>query len=176
MKRRRIVGAIIFCGIIIFFISLGITSGPKSLLGDLRPAPDIKLKDLDGNKFRLSDHRGKVILVNFWAVWCPPCKLEIPHLIDLNNKYKDKGLVILGIAINSGNDEKIRKKAQEFGVNYPIINGDKNYYLRKSFPPIRAIPTSFIINKKGKFYNNYIGFSHRIALQLEEDIKTLLNQ
>ena len=169
--RNKIFGVLFVYGLLV----IGAMANPLSAFCDLQPAPDIKLTDLNGNKFKLSDYKGKVIIVNFWAVWCPPCKAEIPHLIKLNDKYKADGLVIIGIAIDSGKDEKIRKKAEEFTVNYPIINGDDSS-IRKSFPPVRAVPTSLIINKEGQIFNNYQGFNEAIAKQVEEDIKTLLKQ
>ena len=175
MIKDNLTRVIIFWGaFMICLAGLGIISGLKPVFGDLKPAPDLKLQDLEGNKFKLSDHKGKVVLVNFWAVWCPPCKTEIPHLIKLYNRYKDQGLIILGIAIKS-KEGTIKKLVKELGINYPIINGDNPHIIR-SFPGIRAVPTSFIINREGNFYNNYVGFNQRVAVQVEEDIKTLLNQ
>jgi len=158
--------------VMIFLAGVGLICGLNLNCSELKSAPDIKLKDLDGNKFSLSDHLGKVVIVNFWAVWCPPCKLEIPDLVDLYTKYKDKGLKIIGIAINSGKDKKIREKAEELGINYPVVNGD-DYFIRKSFGGIRAVPTTFIINQEGKFFKNYVGYRKKEVI--EEDIKILLN-
>lgn len=164
----------------IFFAMLAISlAGSRLVCGlspsssDLKPAPDIKFKDLEGNKFKLSDHRGKVVIVNFWAVWCPPCKIEIPELVTLYTQYKEQGLRIIGIAIDSGKDGKIKEKAQELGINYPVINGD-DYQIRNSFGGIRAVPTTFIINPDGKIYKNYVGYRDKTVF--EEDIKTLLTQ
>lgn len=173
MIKKNMTG-IVFSVIFIFTVAgFGAISGAKPVLGEAKPAPDITLKDLKGNKFKLSDHQGKVVIVNFWAVWCPPCKLEIPDLVELYKKYKEQGLVILGIAIDSGKDKKIKAKAQELGINYPVINGN-NYYIRKSFGGIRAVPTTFVINQEGNFFKNYVGYQKRQVL--EEDIKTLLHQ
>lgn len=143
---------------------------------DLKPAPDLKLTDLDGKTFKLSDHQGKVVILNFWAVWCPPCRIEIPHLVALYNKYKNQGLVVLGIAISSGSDKKIKAKANEWGISYPLINGDNSPAIRRNFPEVRAIPNSFIINQEGKFFKNYVGFAPNTPIDLEQDIKTLLKQ
>ena len=151
---------------------MGWGSEPK----DLKPAPDLTLTDINGNKFKLSDYRGKVVILNFWAVWCPPCRVEIPHLVSLYDKYKDNGLVILGIAIGSGNDDKIKENATELGITYPVINGDEFPSVRRNFREVRAIPNSYIINQEGNFFNNYVGFSETTPIELEKDIKTLLVQ
>ena len=127
----------------------------------LESAPKVKLRDVDGNSHKLADFKGSVVIINFWAVWCPPCKKEIPSLVDLQTRYGEKGLKIFGIALDSGEDEDIRKKAQEFGVTYPVVNGD--YSLRRDFGGIRAVPTTLVINsslepKSWNLYSNYGDF------------------
>jgi hypothetical protein len=96
--------------------------------------------------------------------------------VSLYDKYKDKGLVILGIAISSGNDKKIKEKAKEWNINYPVINEEECPFVRRSFSEVRAIPNSYIINQEGKFFKNYVGFSTTTPIELEKDIKTLLKQ
>jgi thiol-disulfide isomerase/thioredoxin len=168
MKALALVAGIVVGGV-------GLWGGFGTVYGALQPAPDVTFKDLQGKQFRLADYRGKVVIVNFWAEWCPPCKIEIPHLVSLYNKYKDQGLMIFGVAIDSKNDEVIRKKAQELGVNYPVVNGDnERARVRRSFPPIRGVPASFIINKQGMLYSTHTGFNPQIVEQIEAEIKTLL--
>ena len=162
--------------ITIFFFFLGVGFGWGGESENLKPAPDLKLTDINGNTFKFSDYRGKVIILNFWALWCPPCQIEIPHLVSLYDKYKDKGLVILGIAISSGNDKKIKEKVKEWGIDYPVINGDEFPSVGRNFWEVRAIPNSYIINQEGKFFKNYVGFSTTTPIELEKDIKTLLKQ
>lgn len=178
MMARKGCGAcrsVLMAGIIVWIATLTGASG--TACGASQSAPDVALKDLQGNEFKLSDYRGKVVIVNFWAEWCPPCKVEIPHLVALYNKYKDQGLMIFGVAIDSKNDEVIGKKAQELGVNYPVINGDNDHArVRRSFPPIRGVPASFIINKQGKINSTYTGFNPQIVEQIEAEIKTLLTE
>ena len=140
----------------------------------LKPAPNIAFKDLDGNSFKLSDYRGKVVILNFWAVWCPPCRVEIPHLVSFKEKYSDKGLVIFGIALASGDNTKIRETALEFGINYPVVNFDDSSSIRKNFREVRMVPTSFLINKEGQIFKSYLGFASSTPVEMEEDIKTLL--
>jgi thiol-disulfide isomerase/thioredoxin len=165
-----------FFWIIIFFFFLGVGFIWGSESETLKSAPDLSLTDINGKNFKLSDYRGKVIILNFWAVWCPPCQIEIPHLVSLYDKYKDKGLVVLGVAIASGNDEKIKEKAKELSIGYPVVNGDDCPSIRRNFWEVRAVPTSYIVNQEGKFFKNYVGFSTTTPIELEKDIKTLLKQ
>ena len=149
------------------FITFGVF---QPTYAELETAPKVKMKDIDGNSFKLSDYKGKAVIVNFWAVWCPPCKKEIPSLVDLYTRYGEKGLMVFGIALDSGQDDDIRKKAEEYGVNYPVINGD--YYLRKEFGGIRVVPTTLVINQEGKIYKNYLGYKEKEII--EEDLRALL--
>ena len=138
----------------------------------LEAAPKVKLRAIDGNSFKLADYKGKVVIINFWAVWCPPCKMEIPSLVDLYTRYSEKGLMVFGIALDSGEDEDIGKKAKEYGVTYPIINGD--YSLRRDFGGIRAVPTTLVINQDGKIFKTYMGYREKEVI--EEDLKALFEE
>src|SRR6516162_3786104 len=91
--------------------------------GDVRGkvAPDFDLVSLDGERVKLSDYRGKAVLLNFWATWCSPCKVEMPWFVDLQKKYGTDGLVILGIAMDDTETPKIAQFASEMGVNYPVL-------------------------------------------------------
>src|SRR5690242_16222960 len=88
-----------------------------------KEAPDFVLKDLDGKKVKLSDYRGKAVLLNFWATWCPPCKVEMPWFVDLQKQYGNDGLVVLGVAMDDSEPGTIAKFANEMGVNYPVLLG-----------------------------------------------------
>jgi len=170
--RRSCRGRILWVIFLSILLGMGAVLAPQAAFGDPKPAPDIKLKGLDGQKYTLSDYQGKIVIINFWAVWCPPCKIEIPELIELYNTYKDQGLMVFGIAIDSGKDEKIQEKAEELKINYPVINGDE-YYIRKAFGGIRAVPTTFMINPEGKFHKEaFVGYQKKEVL--EGEIKSLL--
>ncbi len=134
-----------------------------------RKAPDFSLKTFDGKTIALSDYKGKVVLVNFWAVWCPPCLHEMPDLEKLNNKYNAKGLQVLGLTVSS-KEKKIPGKIKSTGVSYPVlINADK---LVAVYGPFGAIPQSFIIDRKGYIVKQITG-----ALSFKEfeaEIKKLL--
>ena len=128
-------------------------------------APDFTLVSLEGDMFTLSDLRGKVILLNFWATWCYPCKIEIPDLNKLQEKYQDKGFIVVGITLTSGSPDQISKFAEEWGMNYKVltdIEGNEteivtNTYGQATGAPISGVPTSFIIDRDGYIVKTYIG-------------------
>ena len=128
-------------------------------------APDFTLVSLEGDWVTLSNLRGKVILLNFWATWCYPCKMEIPDLNKLQEKYQDKGFEVVGITLTSGAPEQISKFAEDWGMNYKIltdIEGNEteivtNTYGQATGAPISGVPTSFIIDRDGYIVKTYIG-------------------
>ena len=128
-------------------------------------APDFTLASLEGDWLTLSDLKGKVVLLNFWATWCGPCKMEIPDLNRLQEKYQDAGLVVLGITLSSGGPVQISKFSESWGINYKIltdINGNEtemvtNLYGSAIGSPISGVPTSFIIDRNGFIVKTYIG-------------------
>src|SRR5467141_670819 len=110
-------------------------------------APEFKLSGLDGKPVTLAGARGKVILLNFWATWCGPCRAEIPDLVELQNKYKDH-LQILGLVVDDDDQEVIKEFAGKFGINYPVaLAGDD---VRVQYGGVGAIPTSFVLNAEGR--------------------------
>jgi peroxiredoxin len=131
-------------------------------------AADLNLRDLDGNMVNLSDFKGKVIILDFFATWCPPCKQEIPDFIKLQNEYRDKGFTMIGISLSRMSD--MQSFARDFGINYPVLIDDG--YAAAVYGPIRSIPTTFIIDQNFKVVKKYIGFKPKEVF--EADIKALL--
>jgi len=119
-------------------------------------APDFTVVDLDGKEFILSEHTGKVIFVNFWATWCPPCRAEIPNFIEVFDKYKDKGLLIIGISLDRGNPNKIKSFVEEYEINYPVAKGSMR--LARDYGTGRVVPETFILDKKGRIMHKHIGY------------------
>src|SRR6185369_3911772 len=109
------------------------------------PVADVTMKDVDGRTISTASLRGKVVIVNFWATWCPPCRAEIPDLIALQNKYKDQ-VQIIGISDDDDPPAVVKKWADAHGMNYPIVMSTDE--LRKVFTGVAALPTSFIINRE----------------------------
>ena len=134
------------------------------------PAPAFTLQDLNGKDVSLADFRGKVVIIDFWATWCPPCVKEIPHFIELYEQYKDKGLAMLGISLDREGAGVVKAFVQKYQIKYPIMMTDGK--VDKAFGPITSIPTTFLINSAGNITKKYVGYNSKAVF--EADIKKLL--
>jgi thiol-disulfide isomerase/thioredoxin len=140
-------------------------------MADAKPAKlDFTMKDLDGKDVSLTSYKGKVILLNFWATWCGPCKAEIPGFVELQAKYKND-LVVVGYSVD---DEapKARAFANEYKMNYPILLGEGREDVQDAYGPIWGIPASFIISRDGKVCKKHLGIAPKAVF--EREIKALL--
>ena len=133
-------------------------------------APDFTLPDLEGNSLTLSDFKGRVIILNFWATWCPPCRREIPDFVELYEKYKDEGLLIIGVNLDRGDSRSVKQFSKEYKINYPIVLGNVN--VTQDYGGVRAIPTTFVIDRKGNIKEKYVGYQPRATF--EDAVKRLL--
>jgi len=119
-----------------------------------QPAPPFLLQDLDGNVVSTAQWQGKVVLLNFWATWCPPCRQEIPILVDLAKKYKDN-LLIVGVSVDDGSPDDVREFAKAFHMNYPVVMW--SHELVSEYGGVPALPTTFLINKDGRVVQKHEG-------------------
>jgi thiol-disulfide isomerase/thioredoxin len=133
------------------------------------PAPDFKLTGLDGKAVTLAGSHGKVILLNFWATWCGPCRAEIPDLIELQNKYKDR-LQILGLVVDDDDQDAIKEFVEKFGINYPVAIASDD--IRMQYGGIAALPTSFVLDAEGRIVQKHEGL--RDPILYETEIRSLL--
>jgi len=133
------------------------------------PAPDFKLTGLDGKPVTLADSHGKVILLNFWATWCGPCRAEIPDLVELQNKYKDR-LQILGLVVDDDDQDAIKDFTEKFGINYPVAIATND--IRLLYGGIAALPTSFVLDAEGRIVQKHEGL--RDPVLYETEIRALL--
>ena len=132
-------------------------------------APDFTLVDLDGQKLQLSRYRGKVILLDFWATWCDPCREEIPRFIALQNKYRDQGLQIIGVSMDDETDP-VRDFYRRFRMNYPVVMGDAK--TGELYGGVLGLPIAFLIGRDGRIYAKHIGVTN--MSKLENEIAKLL--
>src|SRR3974377_2046374 len=144
----------------------------STLVGDVRgrTAPEFELASLDGKGVRLSDFRGKAVLLNFWATWCSPCKVEMPWFVDLQKKYGNDGLVVVGIAMDDSEASKIAEFASEMGVNYPVLLGTDN--IAEDYGNVEFLPTSCYIDREGKIVGKGTGLLGRE--EIEQDVQKAL--
>jgi peroxiredoxin len=137
-------------------------------------APDFSLKDLSGNEVSLTQYRGHIVLLDFWATWCPPCRLSIPELVDLQKKYGDQGVVILGISMDDPqmfSDKYLLAFKEKFKINYTILRANNKVAMDYFGTGNMAIPTLFVINKEGKIVDKHMGY---LPGAVEESLKKLL--
>jgi thiol-disulfide isomerase/thioredoxin len=132
-------------------------------------AYDFSLKDMSGKTVRLSDYKGRVVLLEFWATWCPPCRASVPGLEKLHRAYKDKGLVLLAVAMDMGGDDEVRSYVKESGITYTVLKGTEDVATKYQ---VRSIPMMLVLNKEGKITKRYLGMGSDD--DLEADIKASL--
>ena len=146
---------------------------PPKLVGNIQGAlaPEFTLTSLDGRRVKLSEFRGKAVLLNFWATWCPPCKVEMPWLEDLQRQYGKDGLVVLGIAMDDSAPSSIAKFASELGVNYPVLLGTDQ--VSDDYGDVQYLPTTFYINRDGAIIDKMTGLLER--KDMEDAVKRSLN-
>lgn len=133
------------------------------------PAPAFKLSTLDGKPLSLADYKSKVILLNFWATWCGPCRAEVPDLVELQNKYKDQ-LQVIGLVVDDDDEDAIKKFAGKYGINYPIALATDE--IRTEYGGIPALPTSFVLDQEGRVVQKHEGLRDPVLYEVE--VRSLL--
>ena len=134
-----------------------------------RPAPDFTLPLIDGGQLQLSSYRGKVVLLDFWATWCVPCREETPHFVELQKKYGDRGLQIIGVSMDDSPDP-VHPFYQQFHINYPVVMGTSD--VGSAYGGVLGLPIAFLIDREGRIYSKHMGATD--AAVFEKDITTLL--
>ncbi|MCK4308146.1 TlpA family protein disulfide reductase [candidate division WOR-3 bacterium] len=162
------------CALLLMAVLLSVSCGKKEKepKGTNQKNPlDFTLKDLEGNEYTLSGQKGKVVIIDFWATWCRPCLQSIPIFISLYDKYKDRGLLVLGVGLDK--EESLRKFAKRYNISYPILVGNQEVARKYG---VQAIPTTCIIDKSGNLAKKHIGLVPGMQKVLEEEIKSLLEK
>ncbi len=137
-----------------------------------RAAPDFALKHLNGGICRMADLRGKVVVLNFFATWCGPCRQEIPDFVRLYEKFRDKGLEIIGVSLDQEGEAVLRPFVKHYGITYPIVLGTREVVL--DYGGIKGIPTTFLIDHNGIISNYFAGL--RPGYVIEESVRKLLKE
>ena len=135
-------------------------------------APAWTLPDLNGKPVHLADYKGKVVILDFWATWCPPCRAEIPGFIDLQKKYGAKGLVVIGASVDQDGPPVVSAFVTQNHMNYQIVMANED--VTKAYGGIEGIPTTFVIDPSGQIVKSYVGATEES--EFETRIKPLLAQ
>jgi peroxiredoxin len=152
------------------------SSKPVKAAGAVKPdkerksAPDFELKDADGKTVRLSDYKGKVVLLNFWATWCGPCKIEIPWFIEFERKLKDQGFAVIGVSMDEEGWTVVKPFVADLAINYRIVTGNDS--LATLYGGVEALPTTFLIDRDGKIASTHVGLAGKD--DFEDGIKKLM--
>jgi cytochrome c biogenesis protein CcmG/thiol:disulfide interchange protein DsbE len=140
----------------------------------LQTAPDFTLRDLNGDSVSLKNYQGKVVLLDFWATWCAPCRLSIPELVEIQKKYRDQGVVVLGISMDDPQmfpDAYILTFKETFEMNYPVLRAEQRVAMDYFGTANMAIPTLFVINREGKLTDKIVGY---VPGAVENSLKRVL--
>jgi peroxiredoxin len=157
-KYRKVVQYLLFA-VAVLWIALASQSWTDQSAGvkavkNRHPVADLAFPELNGGSWRLSDHRGQVVLINYWASWCAPCRQETPGLIDLSRDYRYKGLTIVGVSMDEGGKPAVRSFLSEFHLPYPVLIPDLG---SPSAPAVDALPTTVLVDRSGRVAKSYVG-------------------
>jgi peroxiredoxin len=155
--------------IIVLAVLIGCTRSDDRSTAASGDAPNFKLQDLNGKTVRLSDFRGKPVVLDFWATWCQPCRDTLPGMAKLHTDYAGKGLVILSISLDEGATEEVRAFQKENGMTYTVLMGTEDVAAEYG---VRTIPMAIVIDKSGKIQKRYLGAGNEDAI--EKTVKQLL--
>ena len=146
-------------------------AAPAASAGDVHSqAPTWELKDVQGKIVKSSDFKDKVVILDFWATWCPPCRKEIPDLVELQNQYRDKGVVIIGISVDEEGPKVVSPFIKKNNLNYPVVMATAS--VQSKFGGISSIPTTFVFDRHGQIVSKHVGFTEKS--EFENEIKPLL--
>ena len=169
MSRRfaRIIAALILAA------AQASAGGPSAAI--LSKAPELTLADLKGAEVRIDYRGGKLTLVNFWAIWCGPCRQEMPQIARLVREYGKQGFQAVGIVVQSGEASDVREfldDNRDYGITYPVLMGTDETLTR--FGDVQALPTTFLVDASGKIVRRFVGVTPGFAMKLEDEIKKAL--
>jgi thiol-disulfide isomerase/thioredoxin len=185
MKRNLLFILVVIVVITVaLFVGKSFTKGSKSASGVIAsvlkpadagpangsPAPDFTLKTLDGKDVTLSSLKGKAVMVNFWATWCEPCKIEMPWLVELQDKYRKDGFEIIGVAMDDSGQKEISEFARKMKVNYTVVIGSEK--VADLYGGLDGLPTNFFLDRNGKVIDSFKGL--RSESDIVDNIKKAL--
>jgi peroxiredoxin len=174
MKRIKVAG--IALPIMAISLATWLWSGSRSIATETKQvektklAPSWELQDLDGKTVHSSDFKSKVVVLDFWATWCPPCRAEIPGFVELQKKYQAQGLVVVGVSVDQVSADTVKSFANKLKINYPVVLTDTK--IVDAYGGIDGLPTTFVIDRTGRIVKQHLGFTEKS--EIESEIKPLL--
>jgi peroxiredoxin len=171
--RSWLIGVLVVAAVVALFVAAHRhrNGGNRAPNGGPSFAPDFSLLDLSGSTVRLSSYRGRIVLLDFWATWCEPCREETPHFVDFQNKYGSQGLQILGVSMDDS-PEPVRDFAQKFQINYPVVMGTAK--TGQLYGGILGLPVAYLIDREGHIRSRHIGATQPEVF--EKEISDLLKE
>ena len=177
MRRKPVVTFVVAMVVMVMVLfgigragrSAGHLGAPRADVED-KVAPDFALQSINGKTVRLSDFRGKAVLLNFWATYCAPCRIEMPWFVELQDRYASEGLQVVGVAMDDASPDDIEKFASELGVNYPILVGEEA--VGNAYGGVQFLPSTFYIGRDGKVVDKVFGL--KTKNEIEENVKKTL--
>jgi len=169
------ISAVFTAAVVAGTLFIGCSSGVRAAESvkpekDRHPAVDFTLKDADGKTVKLSDYKGKVVLLDFFATWCGPCKIEIPWFMEFERKHKDRGFSVLGVSMDDEGWEVVKPFLQDLNVNYRVVIG--NDFTAQAYGGVDALPTTFLIDREGRIAAVHVGLAGK--KDFENGIEKLL--
>ncbi|MBV6432184.1 MAG: Thiol-disulfide oxidoreductase ResA [Bryobacteraceae bacterium] len=166
--HRSLLAAAAICGMLVLNVNCGNTRSVRAAVKpekDRKSAPEFSLKDAHGRVVKLSDYKGKVVLLNFWATWCGPCKIEIPWFIDFEQKFKDRGFAVLGVSMDEDGWEAVKPYIEKQKVNYRVVVASDE--VADLYGGVSSLPTSFVLDRQGKIADVHVGLVSKSVYQNE---------
>lgn len=166
--HRSLLAAATICGMLVLNVNCGNTRSVRAAVKpekDRKSAPEFSLKDAHGRVVKLSDYKGKVVLLNFWATWCGPCKIEIPWFIDFEQKFKDRGFAVLGVSMDEDGWEAVKPYIEKQKVNYRVVVASDE--VADLYGGVSSLPTSFVLDRQGKIADVHVGLVSKSVYQNE---------
>lgn len=176
LKAKQYAKTIILAGLAVGLLYAIVSTASRNQAGlkpaaNRKPAPDFTVTGLNGTPWRLADHRGDVVLLNFWATWCPPCREETPGLVHLANSFTSGGFSVVGISMDDGAPQAVREFASQYRIPYTIAMPPDNFVLSSA---VQALPTTLLIDKQGRVAKTYVGGASESVFRA--DVESLLRE
>ncbi len=170
----KVIGSILMMLVMMLFVACGSNTDSEAQAAaqtnTYNDQYNFATQQLDGSDLKLADYQGKVVIVDMWDTWCPPCRKGIPEFVELYNEYKDQGFVVIGLAFGRDGKPAVDQFVADYGVNY--VNGLVNQDVINKLGQPRGIPTTFVFDQNGNMYQKYTGYREKSVF--ETDIQTLL--